>query len=391
MALSNHQQIQEAIKKARSILIVLPERPSTDAITAGLALASALEKMQKQVKTVASQYTVSPAHQFLPNSEAIESSIPALQKFVIGLDISKTAVEELSYDIQGDRLNIFIAPKGGRFTEKDVSFSTQGHEHELVFILDTPDLEKLGKLYEENTEFFYQVPIVNIDHHANNEGYGQMKLLDPMATSTSEIIFELIKTLDDMTIDEYMATNLLTGIISKTRSFQTQSVTPRSLSIASHLVAQGARREEIVKNLYQNKSIETLRLWGLVLSKLQYEERLECVWSAITPAEAQKPVTNKDLEGVIDELIVNAPEAKHVMILYEEEPNNVRGLLSTPPTLDARILLNGLKPEGSADFTWFMVTGQPVDAVAKDILHRLENHLSKRNATTVLAPTEPVR
>ena len=96
MALSNHQQIQEAIKKAHSILIVLPERPSTDAITAGLALASALEKMQKQVKTVASQYTVSATHQFLPKSEAIESSIPALQKFVIALDISKTAVEELS-------------------------------------------------------------------------------------------------------------------------------------------------------------------------------------------------------------------------------------------------------------------------------------------------------
>ena len=252
-----------------------------------------------------------------------------------------------------------------------------------MFVLDTPDLEKLGNS-TRRTRNFYQVPIVNIDHHANNEGYGQIKLLDPVATSTSEIVFEFIKELDGIEIDEYMATNLLTGIISKTRSFQTQSVTPRSLSIASHLVAQGARREDIVKNLYQNKSLGTLRLWGLVLSKLQYEERLECVWSAITAAEAQIPITDKDLEGVIDELIVNAPEAKQVMILCEEEPHKIRGILSTPPTLDARVLLNGLHPEGSADFTWFTTTGESPETVAKDVLDRIAKYFQTRNGTAPL-------
>lgn len=372
-----HDQIFHAIGESQHILIALPSRPSTDAIASSLALVSALEKKNKRVRVVCHDFLLPANHAFLPKSDTIHTTLTALKKFVITLDIRTTKVEELSYDIQDEKLNIFITPRHGSFTQNDITTSETDYVYDLIMTVDTPDLASLGKLFEDNTEFFYHCPIINIDHHAANEEYGQMNLVDMVAASTSEIVFDLLKKFGDDILDEMIATALLTGIISKTKSFQKHTITPRTLTAASHLIESGARREEIVKNLYQTKSINTLKLWGRALARLESDQQHGIVWSILGMKDFEKShSTWHDVAGVIDELIVNAPEAKITMIVYQDSPEKVHAILDAPQTLDIKRHLADLSAEGSNDFTRVTLQTGNLQEAESELLQRLRKILS---------------
>lgn len=374
MATRKEEQILELIKNNASTLICLPEQPSTDAIASGLGLLHVLEALGKRARVVSSGFRLPANHTFLPKSDEIFDDLTALRKFIISVNTKKVSVEELSYTMDDGQLNIYITPKDGIFSADDVKTSADYYAYDLIIVLDAQDLESLGRIYENNTDFFYHTPLINIDHSPANEQFGQVNLMSITATSTSEIIFELIDHWKEFKIDEYTATNLLTGMISKTKSFQSGSVTPRSLSIASHLISQGARREEIVKHLYQSKKISTLKLWGSVLSKLEVDKENKIVWSILTSADFQRSkATIDDLPDVIDELIINTPDARDVFILTSKEQGAVEVIVSTAPYIDARELFREFQPTGSEHFVQFTVHKRTPEDIKSTIIEKLRS------------------
>lgn len=374
MGLKTEKQIEEIVKQKDNILICLPKKPTTDAIASGLALFSVLEKMGKRVKTVASEFSLPHDHAFLPKSKEIFADLSALRKFIITVDTSETQPENLEYDIKDNKLNIFITPKNGFFEPRDVSTSAGDFAFDLIFTIDTPDLDSLGAIYDNNAEFFYHTPIVNIDHNPANEHYGQINLIDVTATSVSEVIFELLQDWGDSIMDEYVATNLLTGIISKTKSFKTSSVTPRSLAIASHLISQGARREDIVKNLFQNKKLSTLKLWGKALANLKSSPQKKIVWSVLTQEDFRETGTEEAaLDKVIDELIINTPEAENVFIVYENKDKRIEAIVATSHYIDAFRVFSEFRPSGNQDFTYIKFPGKDLASAENIINERLES------------------
>ncbi|MDD5039517.1 MAG: DHH family phosphoesterase [Patescibacteria group bacterium] len=354
---STIQQAVDLIGKSGNVVIVLPRDPSTDAIASSLALFLVLEKEGKKVKVVCNEFNLPPSHQFLPKSKEILTDLTALRKFIITLDCTRTKVQELSYDISAkDQLNIFITPKDGFFEPRDVTTSASSYEYDLIVVIDAPDLESLGKVYDNNTEFFYHTPIINIDHNPANEYFGQINVVDLVATSTSEIIFEMLRSMKSNSLDEYIATSLLTGIITKTKSFQSASVTPRSLAVSSLLVESGARRDDIIKHLYRTKSINTLKLWGRALARLKTGHNDRIVWSLLNRQDFTKSgASESELEGVIDELIVNTPHAEAVLILYESGEKGIKGVASTAPSIDGLAVFKQFQPTGTRDFTRFVL------------------------------------
>lgn len=373
MSLQVENQINELIEQKSRILLALPKNPSTDAIAAGLALFMYLEKIGKQARLVAADFTLPASHAFLPKSQEIFSEIPALKKFIISLDVSKAQVEDINYDLHDNKLNVYVTPRNGYFTAQDLKTSAGDFTYDLIITLDAHDLATLGSIYQNNIDFFYRMPIINIDHSPANENYGQINLVEAKSTSVSEIIFEMIQKFAPHILDEYIATNLLTGIISKTKSFKTSSVTPRSMAIASHLIANGARREEIVKNLYQTKSIHALKLWGKALIKLQKDQNYQIVWSVLEAKDLiEAGATEDELEKVVDELIVNTPEAKNVFILYDKPGIGCRAILSTPHYIKAKDIFKAYSPKGTQDFTYLEFKNYILPAAEKLILDILK-------------------
>jgi nanoRNase/pAp phosphatase (c-di-AMP/oligoRNAs hydrolase) len=194
----------------------------------------------------------------------------------------------------------------------------------LVIALGTSDLESLGKIYDNNVDFFYKTTIVNIDHHPGNEEFGQVNFIELNAVATAEILFEFLKDYRADFIDEDIATCLLTGIIYKTKSFKTPNLTPHALATTSELIRLGARREEIVNHLYRSRDIKVLKLWGRVLNNLQGSGENRLVWSTLFKNDFDMTGSNEEsLLEVVDELIINIPQAKIIILFYSTSELNL--------------------------------------------------------------------
>ncbi len=370
--LNQEQQIFEQIKKANSILITFNKLWNGDAVASALALFLLLKKMDKNVDIAADQFEQGKMFNFLPSFDRIENTLENLRKFIVSVNISNAKVGQIKYKIEDKSLNFIIAPKEGFFTKDDVSSKSGDFKYDLVIVMDTPDLESLGPIYDNDTEFFYKAPIINIDHHSNNEEFGQINHVELTATSTAEIVFDLVSREYRNLIDEDIATCLLAGIISKTRNFKTSNVSPQALSFSSQLISMGARREDIVNRLYRSKSLGVLKLWGRVLARLTGAMDNKIVWSVLTSLDFEKTNTNvNDVNDVIDELIVNIPQAKIMMIMYEikeKEEVVTKVLLSTTRNISAMKLVKEFNPSGGKNVVKITVN-KNIKEAEKDIIN----------------------
>jgi phosphoesterase RecJ-like protein len=190
--------------------------------------------------------------------------------------------------------------------------------YELSVTFGTADLEALGSLFFDHTDFFYNTPIINIDHRANNEHYGTVNLVDITAGSVAEVTWELINILVADKIDEGIATALYAGIVAGTGSFQKPSTTPRSFQVAARLMEANANREEVIQNLIKTKPLSLLKLTGRLYARLRYHKELNLFWSMVSPSDfTESDAEQQDLADAIDELSNNLAGFNVAFILQE--------------------------------------------------------------------------
>lgn len=396
MALDTDRQFFDAIAKSDHVLIAFRKEWSVDAVATALALSRILAAKGKTVDIVADGFAPAKGIGFLPGADAIRPEIGRLRKFVISLDVGKTKIDELSYDVQGDKLRIFVTPKSGVFEDKDVSTRSAEYKYDLIVTVDTPDLVSLGALFERHSDLFYAVPTVNVDSDAGNEQHGNINLVDITATSCAEIVHRLFKDAGEHVLDEDVSTCLLAGLISKTRSFKTPTVTPITLGYASELVSAGARRDEIVQNLYRTRSLSTLKLWGRALARLKYDPATRTTWSVLVRQDfVHAGADEEHLPDVIDELIMNSPDADIIGLIYEqgskEEVGTVAGvcaLVSTEKHADALGLVAPLRPEGHRRMARVTFPGGNILEAERSVLSTIARALGKERETAAVIGTD---
>ncbi len=318
------QQIISKITQVSSILIIAPGRTG-DSLASGLALRAFLKKLEKEADLLSPE-PVSGKFNFLPGAAEVVHDVDLTKSFVIDLSTKKTEVAELSYRKEADKMAFYIKPKKGEFTAADVTFRSSNFPYELVILVGVSSLEQLGDFYTHNTSLFFETPVVNIDFRASNENYGQLNLVGLSSTSTSEIVLDLINKFEASLIDEDIATQLLTGIISETNSFQHVRTTPQTFLKASQLVSLGAKQQEIISALYKSKSLGLLKLWGRVLARLQQETEIGLVYSAVNQTDvAKSSATEEDANLIIKEMASQLAFARILLFLKEESDNQTTG------------------------------------------------------------------
>ncbi len=330
MELNPKQQVVELVKSSKRVLILTHMNPDGDALGSLLALSLALRKMGKEVSAVCPD-GAPRVFKFLPELEQIKNQFDGTKDFVITVDSTQTKVDKLGYKNipEENKLNIVVTPKSGTFSPEDVTFSYGSFKYDLIFVLDAPDLERLGHLYESEAELFYETPIINIDHHPGNDHFGKVNWVELTSTSTAEILVSVIESLGRETnlMDADIATCLLTGIITDTGSFQNNNTTPKSFTVAAQLIAAGARQQDIIKHIYKTRPLSTLKIWGKILSNIHEETNERFIWSSITSQELLSFGANEDeTSGVIDELLKTVPDTDFALLL-SERANGVHGSL----------------------------------------------------------------
>lgn len=367
MPLTIHQQLYEAITRSRAPLIAFHKNAGPDAVVSSLALAELMRKIGKPSDIVAPNFEMPHNYKFLAETTSIKCQSPALRKIIISLDAPNAEHPALDYVVEENKLHIHIQPKTAGFSRDNIHISDNQYANDLIITICTPDLNSLDELFSNNTDMFFQSPIINIDHAPENEHYGQINLVNLTSSSVSEIIYDFIESIDAALIDEKIATFLLAGMIEKTRSFKIPTVTPKSLNIASRLMAAGAEQSAIIKNLYQRQTIGALKLWGRVLQNLKTDERQKIAWAEISETDFIATFSRpEDLAGVIDELIVSIPTIEFTALFFTKE-NQQQCLIKSEKNIDLRTLFVGYAPTGSKELIKFNL-----NAPAQNIIRKLQ-------------------
>jgi len=378
MGLTINQQIFELIKNSQKILLTFKKNFSGDALASALAIFLLLQKMNKQADLVCQDFIIPQNYAFLPHLDKVKSDLNSLKRFIISLDLAENKVKDFSYDIKNNKLNIYLTPEKGILEDKNISFKSGDYKYDLIITFDTDDLESLGDVYEKNTDFFYNTPLINIDNNPENEQYGQINLVELAKTSSAEIVFDLIEQYDLNLLDTEIATCLLTGMIAKTRSFRSLSVTPRVLNVASQLILNGADRDLIIQNLYRTKSINTLKLWGKVLARLKNDPAYKMAWSYLTQKDfIELNIQNPNLSEVIEELITSAPEAEIIVLFTENKNQTISGLIYTSKNYDSLYLAKAFNPFGTKTFATFELEKTDLVAAGKEVIESIKANLQK--------------
>jgi bifunctional oligoribonuclease and PAP phosphatase NrnA len=375
MELSTKQQIVEAVRVANKILILTHQDPDGDALGSMIALALILKKINKDVTAVTID-KISDIYNFMPVKETVTANFSYLKDFVISVDTSKTKVDKLGYKniAAENKLNIVITPTSGTFKAEDVSFSKGNTQCDLIIVLDCPDLERLGAFYDQNTELFFETPVINIDHHAGNDYFGKINWVDLTATSTAEILVALIESLarEKPLIDVDVATALLTGIIVDTGSFQNINTTPKSFTVAAQLVAAGAKQQEIIRSIFKTKSLSTLKLWGKILSNVTEEQNSRFVWSKITAQDYLSTGADEGASaGIIDELLKTAPGIDFALLISEKSDGVHGSMRSANSAIDVSAIAKLFSGGGHAPAAAFHLPGKKLSEVQDEILTQI--------------------
>lgn len=379
MSLPRHEQAMELMKRAERPVIVLAQGAGVDGYVTGFAMKAIFSQLGIPADLVAADGPAPKTLDFLQQEERVRAVFGQLRKFVVTVDLSKAPLEELSYNVENHLLQIFLTPRDGIWSESDIKSRTSTYRYDLIVVIGAASLDGLGEVYTKQTEFFYETPLLNIDHTPSNEHFGQVNLVDVTATSNAEVLLHQLEQWKGVGMTEDLATFLLAGMIAKTQSFQTPNVTPKTLRHASVLLAKGARREEIVDNLYRTRSVETLRLWGRALARLKNDAPTKLVWSLLSQQDFMHAgAKEEDLPDVIEELIKNAPMAEVVVLLYEDQEHHICGLISTHQGMDSLELALAFKPTGTHRLARICFTNKSIVEAERDVIRDIKERIHKR-------------
>ena len=269
---------------------------------------------------------------FLPASQNIIHKLEGVKEYMISLGVERKNLEQLRYEVNDHNLNIFITAKDGdlekRLENENIKLEPAKFKYDLIIILGVQDIESLGSVYDENSELFFETPIINIDHHPSNEYFGKVNLVEITASSTAEIITAIYPLLKEDLLDKKIATLLLAGIIFSTESFQNKNTTPNSLTAAASLIAAGADQQKIIRYLFKTKPVSVLKLMGKIMADLKYSSRYKLAWSIISPEDFRRTsAVSENLHPVIKELINSSPEIDIILLLYKNN-GTTRGIIN---------------------------------------------------------------
>lgn len=275
MELSPKQQAVNEIKKAKNVLILGHAAPGGDQLGSLLALREAFAKLQINSVCLVSD-AIPQQFRFLPQIKELKSDYRHTDGKILRIDTKRIPISGMKWHKDEGFLNIHLE------TEKNLKFEfieiINGHpKPDLIVVVDTAHVADIDSIYDKNEKIFLETPVLNIDHHAGNEYFGSINLVDLTATSTAEILVSLFEALGIKIDTPDMATSLLTGILHDTDSFRSQNTTPKSLTVAAQLLAAGARQQEIVKSLFNKNDL--VDLWEELVSHREKDKSHKLLWT----------------------------------------------------------------------------------------------------------------
>ena len=170
---------------------------------------------------------------------------------------------------------------------------------DVIFTLDFNSLGRarnLSSLISKSS-----ATTIMIDHHENPDNYADITISNSKMSSTCEMVYDFICSIDKSKIDNKIATCIYTGIVADTGSFRFPSTTSKTLMVGSKLINHGVNVTEIFEKLHNNFQFNRLKLLGSTINNFKRIEGLPVVYTSITDNDQKVNNFKKgDSEGFVN-------------------------------------------------------------------------------------------
>lgn len=304
----NFEVAKKILQEARSVLLISHQNPDGDTLGSALTMAHFLSQRDKNC----THYCATPAAQ-----------------------------------------NYGFLPGYQHMTHDDQVFA---QHYDVMMIFDSGDLAYAG-IKELMPRLQDKPKIINIDHHVTNTFFGDINLVDVSASSTAEIVYDLLSNFE-YTLTPDIATNLLMGIMTDTGHLSNLATTEKSLHISAKLLNSGANYRSISTYLH-TKSLQLLRLWGRILARLHQNHEFNIACTFITH-EDLKEFRVEENEALKVTNFLNIMSNVHaVLFLYEKEGGIIKGSFrTTHPLIDVAKIAKLLGGGGHTKAAGFLLPGR---------------------------------
>ena len=246
------------------------------------------------------------------------------------------------------------------------------YKDDVVFDLfiaeDCGDLGRLGNAakYFENAK-----STLCIDHHVSNSSFADENYIFPKASSTCELVFELI---DIQKLSLQIAECLYTGMVHDTGVFQYSCTSAKTMEIAGVLMETGIDYPKIVDDTFYTKTFGQNKILGLAL--LNAELYLDgAVIATVVFQEDMKrfSVLPKHLDGIVNQLRVTK-DTKIALFLYENEDGTFKGSLRVNGDTNVADIAAQFGGGGHVKAAGFSIEG-PIDTAMERILNVIRENI----------------
>lgn len=312
----NAKHVYQILKHAESILLIPHQKPDGDALGSTTAFAQWLSTENKNY-TIFCATPFSKNFSYLPHTKEITNDPEVWKK---------------SYD--------------------------------CIVVFDSGDLRYAGvqKYIDDLTT---KPQIINIDHHATNEMYGQWNLVATHFSSTCEAVYHFL-TLNNVVLTNTIATSLLTGLITDTDHFTNAATTSSALDAAGILMNKSGKHRNIKETIYNQTSLGAFQLWGVVFERLMHEKEIDVVYTYVTLQDLETfALSETESEGMAN-FMNTLSEGKARLIIKEIQAGVWKGSFRTTRNdVDVARIAQALGGGGHKKAAGFTVTGTREEAFEK--------------------------
>jgi phosphoesterase RecJ-like protein len=186
-------------------------------------------------------------------------------------------------------------------------------EAEVLVTFDCGSLDRLGEL---ETCAKGAAELIVVDHHASNERYGTINVIDVDAAASGVLVRQLIDRLG-LPLNRDAAICLYAALVCDTGRFQYESTTPEVFDLARELAGFDLPISSLSRTLFEEHRFAYLQLVADVLGNAQLVPGKRFVWAKVTRADLdRRGVTFEEVEGMID-LVRRTREADVSCVLKE--------------------------------------------------------------------------
>lgn len=229
-----------------------------------------------------------------------------------------------------------------------------------VFIgVDVPTRERAGKAACAILD--RAKASITIDHHASAETMCELVYVDPDIAAASMLVWELACMLEEKPPLE-SATCAYVGLLTDTGGFRFQNSDSRAFDMAAELVAYGVDPAAVATDVYQNRTMQSLKLEALTIDRMEVIADGQAAISWVTNDDLARLAADKtDVEPLID--TVRTLLGVRVACMLREQDGRVRGNLRSKDATDVSALarqLGGGGHKAAAGFNLDMPLQQAV-------------------------------